>query len=308
MSVGLIFLALPEFIGLVLLYSLLAGIRRGLGSEAWPKTAGCIRTFGMTEGVPHVLYEYRVNGEAFSSGAIVPGAFFYKNGRTTDAPKATCVSDEGTLRFRHGAAVEVFFNLGNPADAALVPGVQWGVVAKMALIAFLFIMGPILVWQTKEWMTKHGQSLAAGFFFLGGLACLGITVFFLGRCLRTRAYPFVTGRLLKAQVAYDSGSGDSGSGGYIPIVDYEYEVNGTRYQSQQMTAIPVRTLTRQATAQAKVERLLATPELRVYYNPCAPWEAFLQPGPYWGLAIPLVIGAAFTGFGFLMYFKHGFTL
>ncbi len=297
----MIFVAFFELIGGALLFLLLAGMRRGVQSaSSWRRTAACIKTFGMTEGAPGVLYEYKVDGTSFSSSAVVPGAFFFRKNGGVKAPKSLCVNPDGSLKFAPGAQVDVFYNPRNPADAVLVPGVQAGEVVKQALIGLTLTGVPLIGWQNRDWLEIHQHAVILGVFFLFGAICGGATLFFLRRCLLTRNYPFVMGRLLNASVAY---CGDSEGSGYMPVVDYEYTVNGQRFQSQQLSAIPVRVMSSQNTAQAKVDRLLATPEVKVYYNPRAPWEAFLHPGPYWGLAIPLLIGAGFTIFG-LFYMNH----
>ncbi|XHR30323.1 MAG: DUF3592 domain-containing protein [Chthoniobacteraceae bacterium] len=297
----MIFVAFFELIGGALLLLLLAGVRRGVQSaSSWRRTTACIKTFGMTAGAPSVVYDYKVDGASFSSSAIVPGAFFFRKNGAVKAPKALCVNPDGSLKFAPGSQVDVFYNPRNPADAVLVPGVQVGEVIKQALIGLMLTGVPLIGWENRNWMSLHQQSVIPGFFFLVGAVCGGVTLFFLRRCLLTRNYPFVMGRLLNASVAY---CGDSEGSGYMPTVDYEYTVSGQCFQSQQLSAIPVRVMTSKNAAQVKVDGLLAMPEVKVYYNPRAPWEAFLRPGPYWGLAIPLAIGTGFAIFG-LFFMNH----
>ena len=91
----------------------------------------------------------------------------------------------------------------------------------------------------------------------------------------------------------------------MPEVEFEYTVEGKLYQSRQLTALPIRVLTGKAAAQKKVDQLLSTPEPPVYYNPHAPWEAFLRPAPYGALAIPLLMSFFFAGFAlFMLLSKH----
>ena len=299
--------AITLFCGLFaggLTLALLANVWRGIQSaSSWVRTPAHIKTFGVSEGVPGVIYEYAVNGTLHTSKAILPGPLFSKKAGPVAAPKATYLNPDGSLKFPPDAVVDAYYNPKNPADAALVPGIPPGLWKGVAL-TLCFGLVPQVAITYKDWASQHVKELACGFFFLAGIFLLGYGIILFQRCLRMRNYPTVTGRLLKAEVVYLASSGDSG-GGYMPSVEYEYRVEGKLYQSQQRTALPIRVLTGKAAAQKKVDQLLSTLEIPVYYNPHAPWEAFLRPGPYGGLAIPLVMSFFFAGFAlFMLLSKH----
>ncbi len=128
---------------------------------------------------------------------------------------------------------------------------------------------------------------------------------FMARDRHSRAFPSVSGKLLKADIAYSS---DRDSSGYTPIVEFEYTVDGATYQSRQLTAISASTLkSTRNKVQPEIDRLRAEPTVKVYYDPQAPWDGFLRHGPAWGAVIPLVMGAAFMSpivFIFLAIMRH----
>jgi len=128
---------------------------------------------------------------------------------------------------------------------------------------------------------------------------------YLRRHLRTRDFPFTTGELLKAVVAYSS---DGESGGFAPSVEFAYTVDGVRYQSGQLTALSAQVMKRrQQDVQGMLDRLRAEPALTVFYDPKAPWDGFLKHGPVWGAVLPFFMGAAFggVGIGLMVYLLSG---
>ena len=293
-----------EFLAGMIVLAILANVRRGNQSAcSWMRTSAHIKTFGVSEGVPGVVYQYSVEGTLYTGRAILPGPFFSKNAGPVDAPKQTYLHPDGSLKFPPGAEVEAYYNPKNPADAALVPGISPGLWKGLALALCLGLI-PLAAVTYKDWASLHVKELVCGGFFLASIFLFGYGIVLFRRSLQMRNYPTVAGRLLTAEVVYLSSSGDSG-GGYMPSVEYEYRVEGKLYRSRQLTALPIRVLTGEAAAQKKVDQLLHTLDTLVYYNPHAPWEAFLRPGPYGGLAIPLVMSFFFAGFALLFFFaKH----
>lgn len=298
MSAAAVFTLFFEFLAGMLLLAIVANVWRGRQSVAsWVRTSARIQTFGVSEGAPEVVYKYSVDGVAHTGRAIVPGPLYKQNTAPVKAPKAAYLFPDGSLKFPPGANVDAFYNPGNPADAVLVPGVSPG-IGKIAALTLVFALAPLLFNVHAAWFSRHAKELGCGFFFLAGVFLAGYGAVLLRRCLQTFGYPSVTGRLIKADAVYFFGSK---KGGYAPEVEFEYTVDGKRYQSRQLTAIPARLLTSKKKAQAQVDQLLLTPEIPVYYNPRIPWEGFLCHGPFWGAALPFVMSAFFMGFGLLAY-------
>jgi hypothetical protein len=59
-------------------------------------------------------------------------------------------------------------------------------------------------------------------------------------------------------------------------------------------------LRRKKDVQPLLEALQAKPDAQVFYDPIAPWDAFLQHGPIWGVFGMLAMGSVFVGVGIAM--------
>ena len=297
----LLFTAVASLILAIILGSLLSTVRRGLKSQSWTRTMGRVKRFGYSYGVPGIVYEYEVDGAKRTGQAIVPG---FSSGRPggTRLPKGIYLHPDGRLKFPPNAEVEVYYDPRKPADAALVPGIQRGIWKGFVLVSFLVAaLGGFRFYS--GWISSHEASLFPAFFAVAGLGIFSYGVRCLLRDRRTRKFPSVAGRLLRAKVVYSGSGGNSGSG-YTPWVEFEYELDGGIYRSQQLTALQAQVLrSNKEKAQAVIDRLRAMPELPVYYDPQMPWDSFLIPGPLWGVFLPMLLGAVFLGFG-LIFFIH----
>ena len=289
---------LAAFITLMLLSLVVRGVR---SASSWVRTSGRIKSFGLSNGMPSVVYDYEAGGTLRTGKAIVPGPLSGKYAGQTSPPKATYLHSDGSLKFPPNAIVDVYVNPNDPADAALVPGIQMG-IWKGFVLALACASAPFIYSAYQSWFAQNWGILFSAVFFSAGIFLIYYGIRLLQRCLETRNCPSVPGRLLKAEVVYSS---SSENGGYAPSVEFEYTVEGQLYESRQWTAIPVQVLTSRQKAQAKVDAMRSEPQLTVYYNPHTPWEGILRPGPYWGAALPMLMGLAFAGVGLLSYFiKH----
>ena len=216
-------------------------------------------------------------------------------------PVAT--SDASCLPEIAGGAA-ILFDPKDPADSALIPEPPpvMTFAGPVAIVAFG------LLFAGAGSLAEHCPLFFAALFIGVGLVMCRVGWKWGRRVVRSRGFPSVTGRLLKAEIVCEIGGADyeitgtgeraPGRGGFVPLVEFEYEVSGTRYRSQQVTALNARALkARVSDAQPLVDMLRADPEPRVYYDPRAPWDGFLQHGPAWGVYGPILPGLAFAGFG-----------
>jgi len=278
---------------------LMRSVARAMRSESrWHRTTGRIRTFLFNHGAPAVSYEYEVDGQPFTASAIVPGPFYGAPGEVT-LHRSVYLDRHGSLKFPTGASVDVYYDPQNPADAALVTGVQKG-AAKGFVGLFLFALAIGSAWYFADWIALHKNVSASAAFFLGGcLTCL-LGVKGMLRHQRTQRFYSTPGALTRAEVAFVQPQRKR-PGGYTAAVEFEYEVDGRIYRSNQLTALSARFFSSKPSAiETMIERLRARPELEVRYDPRAPWDGFLLYGPWLGTVLPLVMGMLFFGVAWLM--------
>jgi len=269
-------------------------------SSSWARTTGCVKSFGVSNGIPAVTYEYEVNGGKFTGNGIVPGVLAGKSQGTKPA-KSVYLRADGELKFPPKAEVDVFYDPKNPSDAALVTGIPPGLWKGPACILVIAgIAGGI--YGCRAWADKHVADLICAAFVCCGVFLLGCSVKWLRDYTRSRSFPTTSGRLLKAEVAYSSGGGESG--GYVPVAEFEYTVNGALYQSRQLTSNPTQVLkSRAKDVQPVIDRLRAGPTITVYYDPQAPWVGFLEHGSVLGALLPVFMGLIFAGVGVAMWLR-----
>lgn len=78
-------------------------------------------------------------------------------------------------------------------------------------------------------------------------------------------------------------------------VRYEYEVNGIRYVSKQLTAMESRVLTsNEEQIQKEIGALMADPKVRVFYNPRRPWVCHLRRGSLKILLVMILVTIVFS--------------
>ncbi len=272
------------------------GIRRGVQSRQWRRVSGVVRSFSFSYGVPKIAYEYRVDGATYPGEAIAPGVLARASGGYK-VPRSLWLREDGQLRFPPGAEVVVWVNPEAPEDAVLCPGTPPGWwKAGLALLGLVLVFALFVTPIGREEFPLLHRALAV-------FAGCGVILFISGcrawaHYLRTRHYPTTAGRLLRAEVTLPQ-SGENAS--YYPEIEFEYLIDGTPYRSGQWTALP--DAVGRNTPQ-EVERHLDTlrtlPELQVHYNPRLPWDAFLKPGPAWGVYTRFGMALAFWAVAFFL--------
>lgn len=277
-------------LGVWIIFSGIQGaIRR---RSSWIRTDGRMTMFGFRYGAPSVLFEYQVDGKVFEGNKLLPG----KNSRRDNSsacwlPKSAYVRSDGSLKFPPDSQVDVFYDPKNSEKCALIPG--FPPIAMLCLPAILVAFG--LIMAGGEWIVGHCKLVFPGLFICAGLLMCCVGLRWGRRYTRSRKFPSVKGLLLKAELAYEDGSDADGFG---LQVEFEYEVNGTPYRSNQLTAINARILSKRVKqAQSLVDGLLTNPQPQVFYDPRAPWDGFLRHGPTWGIFGIIFVGLIFTGIG-----------
>jgi hypothetical protein len=266
---------------------------------SWARTSGRIKKFCYHYGEVELLYEYTVEGRTLESGGILPGASrSLKPASRVRVSKSFWLNPDGALKFKPGSEVEVFYDPQNPADAALAT--DNSLFAGMPVRLILLTAGLLNLLVSARLLAKW-QHFFPLLFICVGLAICGYSLACLRRHLRSRRFSSTGARLLSASVAYEN-SGEGG--GYAPRVEFEYTVDGVGYNSHQLTALSAVALSsRPAKVQAAIDRMKAAPCLTVYYDPRAPWDAFLRHGPVWGAYGPFLMGLAFTALGIFLIGK-----
>jgi len=80
-------------------------------------------------------------------------------------------------------------------------------------------------------------------------------------------------------------------------VEFEYEVNGCLYRSQQFRNLPLSVLKSRQVVLSQVEKLRADPTPEIFYDPAAPWDGFLLRTSLLGSLSPILLSIPFLGFG-----------
>jgi len=118
-------------------------------------------------------------------------------------------------------------------------------------------------------------------FFFIMLALFGAFFTFVGikgfiTCRRARSWPAVEGKVVRSEVVREkTQAGDSVRWFYVPKVTYEYEVDGARYESDQIAFVESHDVTPDQ-AQATVAQFPVGETVEAYYDPADPGEATLD--------------------------------
>jgi hypothetical protein len=295
------------FISGITLWSLIASfIRVRQSHSSWLQTTGRVTSFGMNYGTPSISYEYDVQGKVFTGNKFTPGPMaFYPKGSGISFPKSFYLNESGQLRFSPGNSVEVFYNPMNPADSALVREMPSGKGVWFVVPVITFL---IALYVNPVWFKAHLQVLIPCGALVAGLGVFIYGCTWMRRYWQTRNFASVRVRLLKAEAIYSaSGGGGSGNsaGGYTVAVEFEYEVQGCLYRSQQLRDLPLSILkSRLQDAQRQAEKLRAAPFLDVFYDPAAPWDGFLQRTNLLGSLAPVLLSIPFLGLGTIFLIRH----
>ena len=285
-------------------FLLIASVLRARNSGMnWSRTPGRVLSFGVTYGLPEVSYEYTVDDQTRTGTKFHPGPFSKISSSGTTA-KSFYLNPDGSLKFLPDSTAEVYYDPANPADAALATGLPPGFWRGFVVVLFAlgFFAGGLWVMAGHgQWIRAHGLMLFGIVFSAVGVCLFIYALKCFGRLRRASGFPIAPGRVLKAEIAYSSGSD---SGGYVPAVEFEYKVDGRLYHSKQLTAVSASVLkSRQKSVQPMIDQFLANPAVDVYYDPQAPWDGFLKQGPAWGAWMPLTMSLVFSGVGFAVLYS-----
>jgi Protein of unknown function (DUF3592) len=287
------------FISGITLWSLIGSFIRVRQSRlSWMQTTGRVTSFGINYGTPSISYEYEAQGRIFTGNKFTPGPVaFYPKGSGTSFPKSFYLHESGRLRFSPGDPVEVFYNSENAGDSALVLAMPSGkgLLLVVPVIAFF-----VAIYLHSGFFTAHTRGLWPLGFLIAGLGVFTYGCIWLRRHWKTQGFPSVRGRMLRAEVVYSAGE----SGGYTAIVEFEYEVNGCLYRSQQFRDLPLVVLKSRQNAQHQLEELRAEPSPVVFYDPKAPWDGFLRRTNLMGAASPMLLALPFLGIGILFLIRN----
>jgi hypothetical protein len=151
-------------------------------------------------------------------------------------------------------------------------------------------------------------ALASGGF---GLAILALVVSSLREAAAMRRWPVATGRVLSSKVeAYKADAGAGNFGGprgrltlYRPVVTYEYEVDGRRFQGQRIAQSPGINRGVPDDAQTVVARYSGGRTIDVHYNPVRPSECVLEPRMATGWVVGLVIALVLLVLAPYLYYR-----
>jgi hypothetical protein len=150
------------------------------------------------------------------------------------------------------------------------------------------------------------EALAFGTF---GLIVLAILVASLREAAAMKRWPVAKGRVLSSRVeAYRDVAGSSRSGGarmtlYRPVVRYEYEAAGRRYEGDRITQSAGLNRGTPEFAEQTVRRYASGSAVDVRYNPRRPGESVLEPRVPRSWVLALAIGLALLGLAAHAYFR-----
>lgn len=113
-----------------------------------------------------------------------------------------------------------------------------------------------------------------GVFLLVGFLFVVIALIQRGNIGRVkRTYQPIVGRVLHSEVEERS---DSEGGAYYPVVSYEYNVNGHRYQSNKLSLGSEVGRGSRSAVERRVSRYIVGQPVQVYYNPNNPTQSVLE--------------------------------
>jgi|tagenome__1003787_1003787.scaffolds.fasta_scaffold19555726_2 hypothetical protein len=158
------------------------------------------------------------------------------------------------------------------------------------------------------------QSDPVPVFLLGGfgLLILAIVVAALREAIAMKSWPVAKGRILESKVEeYQQSAGSSGTYAgsrarmtlYRPVVRYQYEVEGKRFQGDRIAQSPGWNRGVADFATAVAQRYPVGSAVDVRYNPKRPDEAVLEPRVPRSWIFALVIALALLGLALRMYFR-----
>ena len=248
--------------------------------------------------VPHVTFEYHVQGKTFRSSRI-----------STVVVDPRYIPAKATLaRYPVGAGVPVYYDPEDPGSAALERTFRTSDYVTFGWLLLLGLLGPWLVavffYQIYGWVQPR-MSDVAGSSFVTGIIGLG-TVFFilaigcLGTVVRSLTWPATKGRIESAGVSsFHVSMGETYRTAYKPRVLYKYEVGGETFTSDRIHFGFVLGGTSERQAKRIAGRYRRRDEVTVYYNPRKPEDAVLRRTAS-GTLLFMILAATFLGGAWLI--------
>ena len=142
--------------------------------------------------------------------------------------------------------------------------------------------------------------IAFGALFFGGGALLFYSAIAMRRMVKAaRSWPSVEGTILRSTMGATSGSQ---GGSWVPVVEYEYEVDGERHESNAI-AIGGATGMLKGAAEKTVARYPEGARVQVFFDPAHPKSPCLErrstnsPIAFGLGAVTMIAGVAMIGFG-----------
>lgn len=238
-----------------------------------------------------------VSGEDLQTRNVAEITYSFAIGPTTYRSNRICVVGEpdGTVaailrRYPRGKIVTVHYDPDNPDDCILErddPRKIREVWLGAAVIAAWIVGGFLAVTEGVDWLRSllPNPSRAPGVAVLAGFS---LFLLMLGRVFSKQAramkrWPTTEGRIVRSDVVTtqehhrkpDRAGGDYSVTMYVPRIVYAYEVDGNRYESDNVGWST--SANRSSVAEKQVGRHPPQSRVRVFYDPADPAQATLSP-------------------------------
>ena len=145
----IVFSSIFVVVGLVIMGFGFNYLSRASESESWPSVEGVVISSevvthrhddGDRSYSPEILYDYVVNGETLSGNWINFGDGSGDGSTSLSAPARRYVN-----KYRAGKTVKVYYNVEDPSEAVLEPGVDLSTWTFPLLGAFIALLGIFFV-------------------------------------------------------------------------------------------------------------------------------------------------------------------
>jgi Protein of unknown function (DUF3592) len=305
---------------LLLLRSLIKGLRRVAASRAWSMTAGEVIASALDMSRSHttddepdcaanIRYRYRVADKDYESASLNLGV-------SRMMPRGAAAAY--VARYPVGAHVDVTYDPTAPENAALEPGNAQDLTAQ---IVFLVVFAAIASVLGTNAIAGKAVTTAGGFplwgfllpvgAFLAGSGAVAMYFMLRRRAIASAAWPTAIGKITISTVdtetlrEEDRDDDDRSSRQrietmYRPVINYVYRVNGRDYFGSGLTADWSQLHGSPEVAQKIVDAYPVGHDVAVYYDPARPSTAVLTRGKEAVPTFVLVVGAIFLSIGVLM--------
>ncbi len=274
------------FIG-VLTFAVIYKLAEVSAARRWPATTGKILSSGIAArrkpsqprgdsvaNYPEVVYEYRVGGRR------------YRGERVSIGEAAGNFGVEETLaRYPAGAAVQVYYNPANPAEAVLERELPPQFARGITYASLIFLGGAaILLFSVTnvpkllaEVLPRPAHALFVTLAGGCGLFVLSFALVLHRQVAAARHWPATRGEIVAAGIAsrreFSHGRWSTQHGAYLV---YTYTVEGQRYTGDRLAFGGRISWSALGLAQRQIEQYSEGSEVQVFYDPHNPGEAVLE--------------------------------